>query len=131
MAQSEIFIGKLLSAIDGTRSSAITIDEITTLDHEIFDLRRVRFSVHLSGFDTYHSMELAAFVALGLTLGIFGLAGAELAEILCCSRGDVCKQFHLDPAEGLPCGGLVADIMKKFRTYRRGRYQKTRQDWSL
>lgn len=99
MAQIEVFIGKLVRAIDSTRSSTITIDEVTTLDHEIFNLRQVSFRVHLAGFGTYHSMELAAFVALRLSLGIFGLAGAELAEILCCSRGDICKQFHFDPAE--------------------------------
>jgi uncharacterized membrane protein len=39
MCQSEVFICKLGSAIDGTRSSSITIDEISALNHEIFDLR--------------------------------------------------------------------------------------------
>lgn len=30
----------------------------------------------------YHSMELAALVALGKTTGIFALAGAELTKVL-------------------------------------------------
>ena len=38
---------------------------------------------------TYHSMELAAFVALGKTTGIFALAGAELTEVLGGSGDDV------------------------------------------
>jgi hypothetical protein len=38
VCQGEIFIGELGSAVNGTRSSTIAIDEISALDHEIFDL---------------------------------------------------------------------------------------------
>jgi hypothetical protein len=43
-------------------------------------------------------MEFAAFVALGPALGILGLAGTELAEVLGRLGGHVGKQFHLDAA---------------------------------
>lgn len=48
-------------------------------------------------------MKLAALVSLGISLGIFGLAGAVLAEVLCSFRGGVRKEFHLYPAQRLSC----------------------------
>jgi hypothetical protein len=38
MGKSEVFIGELRGAVDGTRPSSIAIDEIPTLNHEVFDL---------------------------------------------------------------------------------------------
>lgn len=50
MLKLEIFIGEFGSAVDGTTSRAITVDEVTTLDHEIFNLemRHKRRMVSLS-----------------------------------------------------------------------------------
>lgn len=47
-------------------------------------------------------MELAALVALGLAAVVFGLAGAELAEVLGRLGNYIFEQFHLDPAQLLP-----------------------------
>lgn len=44
-----------------------------------------------AGWSTYHSMELAASVALGQTTGIFAFAGAELTEVLGGFGDDVCE----------------------------------------
>ena len=52
---------------------------------------------------TYNSVELAAFVALRLALGILGLASTELSEVFSCAGGDVCEEFHFDSAEGFAC----------------------------
>ena len=41
MRQSEVFVRKFWSAVDGARTGPVTIDEISALDHEIFDLLRV------------------------------------------------------------------------------------------
>lgn len=38
MSQCEVFVRKLGRSIDGTRSGAVSIDEVSTLNHEIFDL---------------------------------------------------------------------------------------------
>ena len=43
-------------------------------------------------------MEFATFVALRSTLRVLGLAGAELAKVLCGLGHDIGEQFHLDPA---------------------------------
>ena len=102
MGQSEVFVGKFGGAVNGAGPSSIAIDEITTLDHEIFDLRRsVQPQATPIGV-THHSMELASLVALRLSLGALGLTSAELAEILRSPRGDICEQLHFDSAEGLP-----------------------------
>lgn len=42
MCEFEIFISEFGSAVDGTTSRAITVDEVTTLDHEIFNLEMRR-----------------------------------------------------------------------------------------
>jgi hypothetical protein len=38
MGKSEVFIGELRGAVDGAGPSSIAIDEIPSLDHEVFDL---------------------------------------------------------------------------------------------
>lgn len=38
MLKFEIFIREFGSTVDGTASRAVTLDEVTTLDHEIFNL---------------------------------------------------------------------------------------------
>lgn len=48
-------------------------------------------------------MEFISLVALRLSLGVLALASAKLTEVLCRSRGDIGKQLHLHPAEGLAC----------------------------
>jgi hypothetical protein len=42
MLKLEIFISEFGSAVNGTTSRAITVDEVTTLDHEIFNLEMRR-----------------------------------------------------------------------------------------
>jgi hypothetical protein len=38
MLHAKVLVGKLLHAVDGPGASSVAIDEITTLDHEAFDL---------------------------------------------------------------------------------------------
>lgn len=45
-------------------------------------------------------MELAPLVPLRLAPGVFGLAGAELAEVFGGAWDDVCEELHLHAAEG-------------------------------
>ena len=52
---------------------------------------------------TYNAMKFAAFVALRPSLGIFVLACAILAKILCRLWSDVGKELHLDSTQWLPC----------------------------
>jgi hypothetical protein len=65
MLDIEILIRKIPCSVNTRRARAIAMNEITALDHEFGN----------------HAMEPAAFEALGLHLRVFGLAGAELAEI--------------------------------------------------
>ena len=48
---------------------------------------------------TYHTMELAALVALWLTAVVLGLSGAELTKVLGCLWYNVLVQFHLNPPQ--------------------------------
>jgi len=65
MLDIEVLIRKIARAIDTRRARAISMNEITALNHEFGN----------------HTVESAAFEALWLHLGVFGLAGAELAEV--------------------------------------------------
>lgn len=49
---------------------------------------------------TYHAVELGPLVTLGFTVGVLGLAGAELAEVLCGAGSFVREEFHFHAAEG-------------------------------
>jgi len=49
---------------------------------------------------THYAVELAALVALRSSLGVLGLACAELSEVLGCLGGYVCEELHFDAAEG-------------------------------
>jgi hypothetical protein len=44
-------------------------------------------------------MELAVLVALWSSLRVFAFPRAKLAEILCCSRRDIGKEFYLDTTQ--------------------------------
>lgn len=57
-------------------------------------------------------MEFISLVALRLSLGVLALASAKLTEVLCRPRGDIGKQLHLHPAEGLACRGIS---LKKYK----------------
>lgn len=57
----------------------------------------------MSFWVTYNTVEFAALVALRPALVVFGLAGAELAEILCCFGRGPCEELHFHAAEGLSC----------------------------
>lgn len=71
------------------------MNEIATLDHEIFDLQQALVPHRYPRSQiTYHSMKFASLVALGLSLGILALASAKLTEILRGSWGDIGKQLH-------------------------------------
>ena len=92
MGARKILVVELLGAVDGCRASAVTIEEVTALYHELFDLVIVSAeSAAISYMSTYDAMELAAFVALRSTLGVLRLAGAELAKILRCLGSCVCE----------------------------------------
>lgn len=81
--EGKVLIGKFIGAVDGLRACAIAEDEISTLDHEVFD----------------HSMELATFVAKRSSLGILRFTGAELTHVLCRFRRDVLEQLHFDTSK--------------------------------
>jgi hypothetical protein len=49
MLQSEILICEFFSAVDGPRACAVAVDEVSTLDHEAFDLGQVSFISACSG----------------------------------------------------------------------------------
>jgi hypothetical protein len=100
MGKSEIFIGEFRGAVDRTGSSSVAIDEISTLDHEIFDLSDLVWCLEDKSFNTYYSVEFTSLVALGLSLGGFAFTCAKLTEILCCSRSDICKQFNFHTPKG-------------------------------
>lgn len=48
-------------------------------------------------------MEFGALVALGFALGVFGLAGAELAKVFGRFGHHVFEELECDAAEGLAC----------------------------
>lgn len=48
---------------------------------------------------TYHTMKLAAFVALRLTSAVLGLPSAELTEVFSCLGYNIFVQFHLYPPQ--------------------------------
>ena len=48
-------------------------------------------------------MELASFVALGSSLGVFGLTGAELTEVFGGFGDGVGEEFYFDAAERFSC----------------------------
>ena len=53
----------------------------------------------------YHSMESARLVTYWTIVRVFGFAGAELPEILCCFRNHVVEELHLDTAKRLAYSG--------------------------
>jgi len=65
MLNLKILVRKIARAIDTRRARAVPMDEVAALNHEFGN----------------HAVEAAAFEALGLHLRVFGLAGAELAEV--------------------------------------------------
>ena len=50
---------------------------------------------------TYYSMEFTPLVALRPSLGILGLSGAVLPEVLCSLRGHIREELHLDTTQRL------------------------------
>lgn len=54
-------------------------------------------------------MEFGALVALGFALGVFGLAGAELAKVFGRFGHHVFEELECDAAEGLACRVLQYD----------------------
>ena len=52
---------------------------------------------------TYHAMELASLVSLRTTPEVLALPCTELAEVLCCFRGDVREQLHLYATQWFTC----------------------------
>lgn len=51
MLQLEVLVRKGFGAINAGTASAITIEEVSTLDHKFFDLRPIRFC------DAQHSAD--------------------------------------------------------------------------
>ena len=43
MLQLEILVGKSFGAVNAGTASAIAVEEVSTLDHELSDLRPIRF----------------------------------------------------------------------------------------
>lgn len=128
MAKRKILIGEFRCAVDCSTSSSISVNEVASLDHEIFDLE-IAISTHSithpptlhlrgvpstvpqmwdivqgvvdpsKGGGTYHTVKLATLVTLRQTLRGFGLAGTELAEIFCGFGGYVFEEFYFNSSE--------------------------------
>lgn len=102
MLQLEVLIRKSFGAVDAGTTGAIAVEEISTLNHELSDLRAIRFhnpqhsAERNRRFLTYNSVKFAAFVALRPSLGILVLASAVLAKIFCGFGSDVGEELHLD-----------------------------------
>lgn len=80
--RAQTFVRKRQAAIDRGAASAVTIDKVTALHHEILD----------------DAMERGAFVADGDVVFAV-LAGAKLAKILGSSRTDVGEKFKCYAAD--------------------------------
>lgn len=110
MLQLEILVGKSFGAVNAGTASAIAIEEVSALDHELSNLhsirvcsRRLKKTKKTRRFLTYNSVKLAAFVALRPSLRILILACAILAKIFSSLRCDVGEELHLHSAQRLPC----------------------------
>jgi hypothetical protein len=93
--QLKVLVCELLGAVDGPRAGAISVDEISSLYHEPFDLWQLGCNLD-SKSEAYDAMEFAALVALRLASIVLRLASAELSKILCSLWHDVLEQLHLD-----------------------------------
>lgn len=93
--EREVLVCEFGRAVDVCGACAVTVEEVAALDHEVFD----------------YAVEFAAFVALGSATGVFGFAGAELAEVFCCSWCYVGEELHLDTSEWLACVMSVMNIV--------------------
>jgi hypothetical protein len=96
VAELEILIRKTLRAVDACRASPITIQKVSTLDHEVFN----------------HTMKSAVLVSLRPAKVILRLSGAELPKILCCLWDNIREELHFDPAEWL---STERDIEEDYR----------------
>lgn len=85
MLQDKILILESTASVDASLARTVAVEKITALDHEALD----------------YAVETGVFVALGLALGVFGLAGAELAEIFGGLWGDVFAELDENSAEWL------------------------------
>ena len=93
MAHLEILIGEAFRAVDRRRSRAITVEEITALNHEFFD----------------HTVEPAAFVTLRSSQMVPRFARAILTKVFCCQGDDVGEKLHFDTTERLATEGDVEE----------------------
>lgn len=82
---SKILVIEFAQSINTSRARAITIQEITTLTHEILD----------------NAMEFAAFVSLRSTKMILGFAGTKLPEIFSRLGNYIGEELKLDSTEWL------------------------------
>lgn len=78
MFQRKVFVVKVV-AIDGAGASAVCIDEIASLAHEVFD----------------DAVEVRVLVPLGDVVGT-KLSGAELTEVLRGAGHNVGKELELE-----------------------------------
>lgn len=85
MLMSKILVIEFAQSINTSRARAITIQEITTLTHEILD----------------NAMEFAAFVSLRSTKMILGFAGTKLPEIFSRLGNYIGEELKLDSTEWL------------------------------
>ena len=102
MFDGEGLVGKGSVVVDTCAAGAVRVEEVATLNHEVFNLRPVSKSArtpsNISRVErsigwpfTYNPMELTTLVALGYSLSISCLASAILAEILGRLGNSVCE----------------------------------------
>jgi hypothetical protein len=104
--QLKVLVCEFLRAPDSPRARAVSVQEVAALDHEAFNLSKSASNVPICivSIGIYHTMKLAALVALRLPATILRLARAELAEILGCLGHDGFVQLHFDASEFLAWG---------------------------
>lgn len=115
MLQVEVLVGELGRAVDACAPRPVAVQEIAALAHESLDLHVMnplaplyfqtssRFCFQherLRGVTDY-TVELGALVALRPALGVLGLAGAELAEVLSRLWHNIVEELERDAAQRL------------------------------
>lgn len=109
MLQVEVLVGELGRAVDACAPRPVAVQKIAALAHESLDLHVMNplaplyfqtSSERLRGVTDY-TVELGALVALRPALGVLGLAGAELAEVLSRLWHNIVEELERDAAQRL------------------------------
>jgi hypothetical protein len=122
--ENKVLIIERLQSIDTSRSRAITIEEVTSLAHEILNLSPTNISISShqnrksnnighstnrftdkgnGAKGTYDSMEFTPFIPLWSPQMILCLARTKLSEVLGRLGYYISEEFELDAAQWFAC----------------------------